>query len=67
MVVTDGFTGNVLLKTAEGAGRFIADLLKAQVMRSWLVKLGALLMRPALMQLKRIVDVEARGGARSWG
>lgn len=63
VVVTDGFTGNVLLKTAEGAGRFLADLLKAQVMRSWLVKLGALLMRPALMQLKRIVDVEARGGA----
>ncbi|MBL9003271.1 MAG: phosphate acyltransferase [Myxococcales bacterium] len=63
VVVTDGFTGNVLLKTAEGAGRFIADLLKAEVMRSWLVKLGALLMRPALLQLKRIVDVEARGGA----
>ena len=63
VVVTDGFTGNVLLKTAEGAGRFLADLLKAEVMRSWLVKLGALLMRPALLQLKRIVDVEARGGA----
>jgi glycerol-3-phosphate acyltransferase PlsX len=63
VVVTDGFTGNVLLKTAEGAGRFLADLLKAEVMRSWLVKLGALLMRPALMQLKTIVDVEARGGA----
>ncbi len=63
VVVTDGFTGNVLLKTAEGAGRFLADLLKAEVMRSFLVKLGALLMRPALLQLKRIVDVEARGGA----
>lgn len=63
VVVTDGFTGNVLLKTAEGAGRFLADLLKAEVMRSTLVKLGALLMRPALLQLKRIVDVEARGGA----
>lgn len=63
VVVTDGFTGNVLLKTAEGAGRFLADLLKAGIMRSWLVKLGALLMRPALLQLKSIVDVEARGGA----
>lgn len=63
VVITDGFTGNVVLKTAEGAGRFLADLLKTEVARSWVVKLGALLMRPALMALKGIVDVEARGGA----
>jgi glycerol-3-phosphate acyltransferase PlsX len=63
VVVTDGFTGNVVLKTAEGAGRFIAELLRAEVKRSWLAQLGALLMRPALRSLKQVVDVEARGGA----
>lgn len=63
VVVTDGFTGNIVLKTSEGAGRFIADLLRMEVKRSLLAQLGALLMRPALQTLKRIVDVEGRGGA----
>jgi len=63
VVVTDGFTGNVVLKTAEGAGRFLADLLKSEVKRSLLAQLGALLMMPALQSLRRVVDVEARGGA----
>lgn len=63
VVVTDGFTGNVVLKTSEGAGRFLADLLRMEVKRSLLAQLGALLMRPALLTMKRIVDVEGRGGA----
>jgi glycerol-3-phosphate acyltransferase PlsX len=63
VVVTDGFTGNVVLKTSEGAGRFLADLLRMEVKRSILAQLGALLMRPALRTMKRIVDVEGRGGA----
>ena len=60
---TDGFTGNVVLKTAEGAGRFLADLLRSEVKRSLLAQLGALLMMPALQSLKRVVDIEGRGGA----
>jgi glycerol-3-phosphate acyltransferase PlsX len=63
VVVTDGFTGNVVLKTSEGAGRFLSDLIRTEVQRSLLAKLGALLMRPALSALKRVVDVEGRGGA----
>lgn len=63
VVVTDGFTGNVVLKTSEGAGRFLADLLRREVVRSPLAKLGALLMRPALIALRQVVDVEGRGGA----
>lgn len=63
VAVTDGFTGNVVLKTSEGAGRFLADLLRREVMRSPLAKLGALLMRPALLALRQVVDVEGRGGA----
>ncbi len=63
VAVTDGFTGNVVLKTAEGAGRFLAEFLRMQVKRSLLAQLGALLMRPVLRSLKQVVDVDGRGGA----
>lgn len=63
VAVTDGFTGNIVLKTAEGAGRFLADLLRAEVMKTSLSQLGAWLMKPALASLRRVVDVENRGGA----
>ena len=63
VMVTDGFTGNVVLKTAEGAGRFLAEFLRMQVKRSLLAQLGALLMRPVLRGLKQVVDVDGRGGA----
>lgn len=63
VVVTDGFTGNVVLKTAEGAGRFLAEFLRMQVKRSLLAQLGALLMRPVFGSLKQVVDVDGRGGA----
>jgi len=63
VMVTDGFTGNVVLKTAEGAGRFLAEFLRMQVKGSLLAQLGALLMRPVLRELKQVVDVDGRGGA----
>lgn len=63
VVITDGFTGNVVLKTAEGAGRFLAEVLRTEVKRSLLAKLGALLMMPALRALRQVVDVDGRGGA----
>jgi glycerol-3-phosphate acyltransferase PlsX len=63
VVVTDGFTGNVVLKTAEGAGRFLAEFLRMHVQQSVLAQLGALLMRPVLRALKQVVDADGRGGA----
>jgi glycerol-3-phosphate acyltransferase PlsX len=63
VVVTDGFTGNVLLKTAEGAAHFLADLFRQRVRASLLARLGALLMLPALRAMKQVVDIERRGGA----
>jgi glycerol-3-phosphate acyltransferase PlsX len=63
VIVTDGFTGNVALKTTEGATRFIVDLLKGEVARSWRLKLGALLMRPAFDALKRRLEPDEAGGA----
>lgn len=54
VVVTDGFTGNIALKTAEGASRLIYTTLKAAIENSWTAKIGYLLARPAIrMALKR--------------
>jgi len=52
VIVTDGFTGNVALKTAEGAARFIRDELKAALTGSVLAQLGAVLAMPALNRFK---------------
>jgi len=63
VVVTDGFTGNVVLKTAEGAGQILFGLLKAEIMRTLVGKLGALLLREAFSRLKKILDYDEQGGA----
>ncbi len=63
VVVTDGFTGNVALKTAEGAARFIFSTLKASVEKSLLAKIGYLLARPALKKAMGKLDPRARNGA----
>jgi glycerol-3-phosphate acyltransferase PlsX len=63
VVVTDGFTGNVVLKTVEGAAAAIFALLKQEVGRSRLAQAGALLMQPAFRGLKRLMDYTEYGGA----
>ena len=63
VIATDGFTGNVLLKTAEGAVWAFGQLLKRQVQSSRVATAGALLMRSQLEQVKKRVDFEEVGGA----
>jgi phosphate acyltransferase len=63
VIVTDGFTGNVLLKTGEGAVWAFGQLLKRQIKASPLASAGALLMRSSLEQVKKRVDYEEVGGA----
>ena len=54
VVVTDGFTGNIALKTAEGASRLIYETLKTAIENSFTAKIGYLFARPAIrMALKR--------------
>ncbi len=62
VVVTDGFTGNIALKTAEGTARFIQDLLKQAFKSSLLAGLGALLAMPALKAMGRRIDPGASNG-----
>jgi glycerol-3-phosphate acyltransferase PlsX len=64
VVVTDGFTGNVLLKGCEGLVEWIGAAVKDEVMHgSLLEKLGAWLMRPALRRFKHRSDYAETGGA----
>jgi glycerol-3-phosphate acyltransferase PlsX len=61
--VTDGFTGNIALKTAEGTAKFYAWNLRAAFRRSLMSRLGYLLARPALLALRERLDPRSYNGA----
>jgi glycerol-3-phosphate acyltransferase PlsX len=63
VVVTDGFTGNVALKTLEGTIRTVAEGLRKEITASAAGKLGGLLIRPATRRLARRLDPDTYGGA----
>ena len=63
VVVTDGFTGNILLKTSEAVARLITDTLRQELMHSLSTKLGGLLARPAFNAIKRKLDPREVGAA----
>jgi phosphate acyltransferase len=64
VVVTDGFTGNVLLKGLEGLAEAVFHMVAEEVRQGGVLdKLGAVLMRPALRRFKRKTDYAETGGA----
>jgi glycerol-3-phosphate acyltransferase PlsX len=63
VVVTDGFTGNVALKTAEGTSRLYTSFLAAAFRCSVISRLGYLLAKPALEALRQKVDPRVYNGA----
>ena len=64
VVVCDGFTGNILLKTSEGVVTTVFDLMKQYIRKSLPAKLGALLMRKKVfVNMKKQVDKDEYGGA----
>ena len=67
VVVTDGFTGNVALKTIEGVAKVLVKSLKDGFMSSTRTKAGAVLAKPALKQLLTKFDTKAAGGALMMG
>jgi len=62
VVVTDGFTGNIALKTAEGTARLVGAYLRAALKRSLMSKLGAVIASGALQTLRRKLDPRAQNG-----
>ncbi|MBE3518995.1 MAG: phosphate acyltransferase PlsX [Firmicutes bacterium] len=63
VVVCDGFTGNVFLKTCEGTAFFQLQTIKREVTRDLRSKLGALLLKPAFSRVRKILDYTEYGGA----
>ena len=63
VIVTDGFTGNIMLKTAEGTAGFIMKMLKQSLMSGGAKsKLGAALVKDSLRELKTMMDPDEIGG-----
>jgi phosphate acyltransferase len=63
VVVTDGFTGNIVLKTSEGAAAAISAIMKREILATTMGKIGALFLRGTFARLKRVLDVDEHGGA----
>ncbi len=64
VIVTDGFTGNIVLKTSEGVATTIIDLMRQYIKKSIPAKIGALLMkRKVFTNLKKQIDYAEYGGA----
>jgi phosphate acyltransferase len=63
IVVCDGFTGNILLKSAEGIAMSLLGLLKETFLSSTKGKIGALLLKDDLKKLKTMMDYSEYGGA----
>ncbi|GAB6138442.1 phosphate acyltransferase PlsX [Halanaerobaculum tunisiense] len=63
VILTDGFVGNVVLKTAEGLSSVLFKIIKREIKSSWLGKLGGWLLQSAFQRIKKQVDYTEYGGA----
>ena len=63
VAITDGFTGNVLLKSVEAVARLILTTLKEELMSSTRTKIGALLAKPAFNKVRKMLDPSEIGSA----
>lgn len=62
VIVCDGFVGNVVLKTSESLGFAVLQMIKEEIKKSWLAKVGAVLMMPAFNRFKKKADFSEYGG-----
>ena len=67
VIVCDGFVGNVALKTSEGVGRFVRDVLRESLKRTVTAQVGALLSRRAFNEFRQRLDYREYGGAHLLG
>ena len=63
VVVADGFSGNVLVKTTEGTALELLKKLKKEIFSRWIYKLGALFMKKMFADLKAFMDYQNYGGS----
>jgi glycerol-3-phosphate acyltransferase PlsX len=63
VVVTDGFTGNILLKSSEAVAKLLTDLIREEMLKSTRTKIGGLLAKPAFENIKKLMDPGEVGAA----
>lgn len=61
--VTDGFTGNLIIKTAEAVASYMSNLMRDEMMAGPLTAIGGLLARPAFRRVRASLDPDEVGGA----
>lgn len=67
VVISDAFSGNVLLKGTEGAVTMVMKKLKSEIKSSFFAKIGALFMKKVFKNLKSQLNIEAQGGSMLLG
>ncbi len=67
VAVTDGFTGNMILKTVEGTAMSMFKMIKTELMSSFTSKMAAAVLKPNLKQIKNKLDYSEYGGAALFG
>lgn len=67
VIVTDGYSGNIFLKTLEGAGKFLAGEIKKMYMKNLLTKIAAVLVKDGIRDFKRTMDPREVGGTALLG
>ena len=67
VIVSDGYSGNIFLKTMEGTGLFLAREIKKMFMKSLLTKLAAVMVSGGLKQFKKMMDSSEVGGTALLG
>lgn len=67
ILVTDGFSGNLVMKTIEGTAKAVGSLLKQEIKKSFRSKIGALFMKKSLNTFKSTLNSEEVGGAVIFG
>jgi glycerol-3-phosphate acyltransferase PlsX len=61
--VTDGFTGNIIIKTAEAVSSYMGELIRQEIRSNPLTALGGMLAKPAFGRVRRALDPDEVGGA----
>ena len=67
VIVADGFSGNVMLKSIEGAGKLMSGMLKGMLLKSVGTKVAALLLKGGLKEFKKTLDPNEVGGTALLG
>lgn len=67
VIVADGYSGNIFLKTVEGAGKFLGRQMKGMFKKNLLTKLAAVLVKDGIREFKALMDADAVGGTALMG